>query len=92
MSRSPSNSFCAGTISIDSISGLNGPWPDPPGFTRLRGRPAGRERKGGREEGLASEAKAVNNRKRKAADSAEILDGRLEPDHRSRGEGESWKR
>ena len=52
----------------------------------------GRQAGKGREEGLASEAKAVNNRKRKAADSAEFLDGRLEPDHRSRGEGESWKR
>ena len=39
----------------------------------------GRQAGKGREEGLASEAKAVNNRKRKAADSAEFRPTRARP-------------
>ena len=78
---------------LDSISGLNGPWPwpDPPGFTRLRdGRlPL---------QGLAclglgeKQGLAVNNRKRKAADSAEIFHDRPDRDDQSRGEGRRERR
>ena len=83
-----------GTISIASISGLNGPWlwHDPPGFTMIRGRDVLWN--------LDAPTAAVNNRKREAADSAEILDDRPDRDDqrevesriRRGGHGESGKR